>query len=139
MDLPIKILLINQQSYKGLIKLDTVIYADYILLSFELYNFKTQLTNILIESFDSYINNREFLKTLPIEKVFEYRFDLITAEKYYQYLMLKYDPVSTNLIMVDIENLKLYLDNIQIFSILCFFQNYIMGYNTLKLNIEIRK
>jgi hypothetical protein len=79
------------------------------------------------------------LKTLPIEKVFEYRFDLITAEKYYQYLMLKYDPVSTNLIMVDIENLKLYLDNIQIFSILCFFQNYIMGYNTLKLNIEILK
>lgn len=136
-NLPLKILLINQPAYKGLIKLDTIIYADSILLSFELYNFKAQLTQILIESLDTYISNREFLKTLPIENVFKYEFDLILAEQYYQYLTNIYDSTSVNLITLDVSNLRLYLNSNQIFSILCYFQNYILGYNTLKLNINI--
>jgi len=139
MDLPIKILLINQQTYKGLLKLDTILYADNILLSLELFNFKTQLTNVLIESFNTYISNREFLKTLPIEKAFEYKFTLTQAEEYYQYLLsvYEYSKNTDYLTAIDINNLRLWLDNVQIFSIICFFQGFILSYNNLKINISI--
>jgi hypothetical protein len=137
MDLPIKILLINQSAYIGVIKLDSIIYADNILLSFELFNFKSKPTSILVESFESYMSNREFLKTLPIEKAFEFQFDLLKAEQYYQYLLSIYDAGSNNLTSIDVSNLRLYLNSIQIFSIICYFQNFIMGYNNLKINIDI--
>lgn len=137
MDLPIKILLINQSAYIGVIKLDSIIYADNILLSFELFNFKSKPTSILIESFDSYVSNREFLKTLPIEKAFEFQFDLSKAEQYYQYLLSVYDAGSNGLTSIEVSNLRLYLNSIQIFSIICYFQNFIMGYNNLKINIDI--
>lgn len=139
MDLPIKILLINQQTYKGVLKLDTILYADNILLSLELFNFKTQLTNMLIESFDTYISNREFIKTLPIEKAFEYKFTLTQAEEYYQYLVNihEYSKNTDYLTAVDVNNLRLWLDNNQIFSIICFFQGFILSYNNLKINISI--
>jgi len=137
--LPMRLILINQQSYKGIIKLDTILYADNVLLSFELYNFKTQLTNILIESLESYTSNREFFKTLPVENIFKYQFSLSTAESFYQYLIKIYETsnLNDNLVNIQLSNLNLWLSNQQIFSIINVFQNFIMTHDSIKVNIAI--
>jgi len=139
MDLPMKLILINQQNYKGLIKLDTVLFADSILLSFELYNFKTQLTSLLIESFETYVSNREFIKTLPIERYFEIKLTLTQVEEYYQYLSAVHQQSkdSQYLNTIELANLRLWVDNSQIFSMVCFFQGFILSYSNLQINIAI--
>ena len=137
--LPFKVFLINHEIFKGLLKLDTIIYCNNILLTFEIHIFKSNLTNLIIETFQAGVENREFLKALPIEKIFETQLTLQQAEALFQYLMNIYQKNINNnkLIQIGFKNIKLFLSITQIFSILVFIQGFIQNYVTLKTHIAL--
>jgi len=138
---PVKFILILQQNFKAVLRLDIFPIADNLRLKFSIHQFNGVVTDSIAQSFASNSSNEQFFNVLPIEKIFEDSISQVEAEQLYMNLksFLDNNPGQNKLYQVQLSTAKLYLEPIQIFSLSNYIFQFVSGYEMMKLNIAVKQ
>lgn len=135
--LPCRFILINQQVFKGILGLETTPINNVLFLKVNIYQFKSVLTDAIIQSFETNSSNVNFIKILPIEIIASTELSLSICEQYCIYFQQMLQQIVPNdvLYTINIGQLTLYLNYYDIFKLTNFIYQFISTYEMCKLHL----
>jgi len=137
--LPCRFILINQQSFKGVLELSVVPINDQLMLNINVHQFKGTVTETIVQSFDVNSSNRNFFSALPLEKIAFVELSMNQSEELFLYIqsMLSRLTMSDQLHKLVIINLVLFLKYDQIFKLNNFINQFISTYELIRMNLTV--
>jgi len=136
--LPCRYILINQQVFKGVLELDVIPLNNTLQLHISIHQFKANLTESIISSFDVNSANRNFFSALAIEKIATIALSLNQSEELFLYIqgMLSKLTMNEQLHELNLMNqMTLYLLYDQLFKMNNFVQQFITTYEMCKMQL----
>jgi hypothetical protein len=144
---PTRYLILNQQTFKGILELQIIPTNNTLQFYFAVHQFQKtsspnyQIPPTIIESFNANNSNKELFETLPIERRFANSLSYTESEIFLLNLektLASNDSNSNSLIPISFNGkLKIYLNYLQIFGLRNFVSQFINNYELLKLQLEV--
>jgi hypothetical protein len=132
-------ILINQVSFKAILKLEVSPVNDALQLHYSLHQFNGALTESIIQSIEANPTSPGLFKALPLEVVFRQDLSLAQSERIHLVFRQQLESgfQSGVTIPIDFYGLKLFLPTQDLYALSNFIYQFITTYEMIRLNIRI--